>query len=336
MKIIKKYDYNDKDLIRIWNEFYFENQCIFPYSSRLYNDIVKNCFKFKLSNYLNKDAFIVFYNNDVPKILLPLVERSDKLKFYGEDTQAGHLDFLYSGNVTTDDFDNLFLLIKRQYNGKRLCLKRINERSMLSKYLLSKLEDNVKVTFKRPCVNIAFNDIYQEYFNSLSKNNRQNIRTAYNKLNKEGVIFYLKCSCGSQINRSVIKKQMDVYYKRALEQRNKEKGFIGKIKQLYLDPITIACMKLDNAISFDFYVNDDLAAFMIGFKTNFNSVVIPRLAINSQYAKYMPGKLLINESIKYLIEQSDIRNIDLSRGDEKYKYDMGGETHYNYDFEIVL
>mgnify|MGYP003517625507 CR=1 FL=1 len=22
--------------------------------------------------------------------------------------------------------------------------------------------------------------------------------------------------------------------------------------------------------------------------------------------------------------------------DEKYKYDMGGETHYNYDFEIVL
>lgn len=227
-------------------------------------------------------------------------------------------------------------MIKERFNGKRLLLKRINEKSLLSKFLLKKTNNEVQVILTRPCVDISFSSDYQEYFNSLSKGNRQNIRTAYNKLIKDSKGYRLECLYGTSINKSIIKQQLRVYNKRALEQRAKRRGIIAKFKQLYFDSITVACMRLDNAISFNFYIDNKLAAFMIGFKTNFNSIVIPRLAIDSEFAKYMPGKLLINEAIKYLTEHSDIRNIDLSRGDEKYKYDMGGKTHYNYDFEIML
>ena len=185
-------------------------------------------------------------------------------------------------------------------------------------------------------MDISFGSDYQEYFNSLSKSNRQNIRTAYNKLTKDDKEYHLECLQGFSINKTIIKQQIGIYNKRALEQRAKRRSIITKFKQLYFNPITVACMRLDNAISFNFYINNRIAAFMIGFKTNFNSIVIPRLAIDSEFAKYMPGKLLINEAIKYLVAHSDIRNIDLSRGDEKYKYDMGGKTHYNYDFEIIL
>lgn len=45
---------------------------------------------------------------------------------------------------------------------------------------------------------------------------------------------------------------------------------------------------------------------------------------------------MIAESIKYLQEHSAIRVLDLSRGDEKYKFEMGGIRHYNYRFEIEL
>ena len=50
----------------------------------------------------------------------------------------------------------------------------------------------------------------------------------------------------------------------------------------------------------------------------------------------MPGKLMIAESIKWLQAHTQIRGLDLSRGDERYKLEMGGVCHYNYRFEIQL
>lgn len=38
---------------------------------------------------------------------------------------------------------------------------------------------------------------------------------------------------------------------------------------------------------------------------------------------------------KNIIEKS-LRGLDLSRGDERYKLEMGGVRHYNYKFEIQL
>lgn len=45
---------------------------------------------------------------------------------------------------------------------------------------------------------------------------------------------------------------------------------------------------------------------------------------------------MIGESIKYLQTNTAIRGLDLSRGDERYKLEMGGVRHYNYRFEIQL
>ena len=75
---------------------------------------------------------------------------------------------------------------------------------------------------------------------------------------------------------------------------------------------------------------------MTGFATNYNEIVFPYVAIDSTFATYSPGKLMIGESIKYLQKNTTIRGLDLSRGDERYKVEMGGVRHYNYRFEIQL
>ena len=51
---------------------------------------------------------------------------------------------------------------------------------------------------------------------------------------------------------------------------------------------------------------------------------IPRLAINDKFAFFSPGMILVNEAIKYMMGNTDIKIFNLCRGDEKYKYDMGG------------
>ena len=51
---------------------------------------------------------------------------------------------------------------------------------------------------------------------------------------------------------------------------------------------------------------------------------VPRIAMNDKFGRYSPGWILIVEAVSWLCENSDIRAIDLCRGDERYKLDLGG------------
>lgn len=337
MIILKDYDFDNQELKNVWQQFYDGNCCLYPYSSFDYNRIYNGVYKYKTSNWLAKSKNICYCSNGIVKVIMPLAIKKNVIRLFAENTSAGHIDFIYDSSVDRYDMDNVFLLLKECYKGFVLRLKNVNEKSLVAKYILDGCVCDFKVTKKQPCVNIVFYDDYSQYYKGLTKSVRQNLRTAYNKVNKENVELRLECKRGGEIDRSLIKQQLKIYNKRNSEQRRgKDKGFIGKFKQLYFDPLTLYSLEAKSTWSFSLYLNNELCGFMIGFETNFNSIVIPRLAIDSKFAKYSPGKLLINEAVKYLIDNSSIRNIDLSRGDEKYKYDMGGSTHWNYSFELLL
>ena len=78
-----------------------------------------------------------------------------------------------------------------------------------------------------------------------------------------------------------------------------------------------------------------IAAFLSGLiDKNSKSVIIPRLSINDDFLKYSPGIVLINETAKKLAENKNIDNLDLSKGDEQYKFSMGGEVYYTMNFDV--
>lgn len=91
-----------------------------------------------------------------------------------------------------------------------------------------------------------------------------------------------------------------------------------------------------DSINVILYINDELAAFMSGFRGDKGQYVVPRLSIDERFKFYSPGMLLINETIKYLLVNTDIRHLDLAIGEEQYKYKMGGKVHYSHNFEINL
>ena len=64
--------------------------------------------------------------------------------------------------------------------------------------------------------------------------------------------------------------------------------------------------------------------------------MIPFLAINSRYSQYSPGGILITEEVKKMIMQHQMGYFDLSRGNEKYKFDYGGTLHTNHWYEFCL
>lgn len=73
------------------------------------------------------------------------------------------------------------------------------------------------------------------------------------------------------------------------------------------------------------YIDNELAAFMGGLTSQGEEdYIVPRLSINSKYGFYSPGMLLVNETVRYMINKTSIRNLDLSLGTETYKSKMGG------------
>ncbi|MDE6218511.1 MAG: hypothetical protein K2F64_05855 [Muribaculaceae bacterium] len=44
--------------------------------------------------------------------------------------------------------------------------------------------------------------------------------------------------------------------------------------------------------------------------------------------------LLVIETIKHLIDSTDVTVLDLSQGNEQYKYNLGATEHFSYRFKL--
>ena len=78
------------------------------------------------------------------------------------------------------------------------------------------------------------------------------------------------------------------------------------------------------------------AAFAFGMvDLRNNSFFTPILSCNTDFSLYSPGHVLICEMVRAFIGEG-IEVFDLARGDEPYKYAMGGVNHYNYSFSAMI
>ena len=139
--------------------------------------------------------FICHFNDDGKiDMIAPLVvqSRSVNLRFYsmtsgicilGEKSYSDYLNFIYDG-WSDEAADEIFGFIHDNYGELELRFNNVPESSSLAKYISARFEllnrDGETAVFVK---NPADAD---EYYKSLSKNTRQNIRTAYNRLAKSG------------------------------------------------------------------------------------------------------------------------------------------------------
>ena len=320
--MLTMYKWDDPALKQIWQKLYADNSYLFPYSSWEYNEQIYKYIKVKPSSMFQKNYFLVYEEEKKPLVLFPLYLKKNKLHLFGDNISgAGHLDLLYDAAITTKQFENAFSALKSMFPGKTLELRMINERSKLFNFLKGMAEAEadamlpVKAEEERVCVKVLFNDNYEEYEKGLSRNARSNLHKAYSKVRRNELDMSLKVIQGPFTDKALLSEAMKIYTKRESERKNRRMDFIPYIKHRYFSALVWA---------------------MKNFATNYNEIVFPYVAIDSKYGSYAPGKLMISESIKYLQEHTLIRGLDLSRGDERYKLEMGGVRHYNYRFEIQL
>ena len=82
-------------------------------------------------------------------------------------------------------------------------------------------------------------------------------------------------------------------------------------------------------------IDGEVAAFLEGFIDK-SSILVPRLAINEKYKRYSPGLIYVMKLLKSVTGSEKIRCLNLLRGTEKYKYDLGGKTYITKNLKIDL
>ena len=210
--------------------------------------------------------------------------------------------------------DCLTLLAKQE--NKPVYIERLNKK--YSTY--NKMNGLVEFLPHTPCVEINFNENYDDYYNSLSKHARQNLRTAYNRAKTDNYEITFATYNG-QLDTKLAKKLQKIYLNRRVG-KYKNMNFIKKMLFSISDPIKNVCFNRDDNFTSVISFNNQPVAFMSGLIKN-REVMVPRLAIDEKYSRYSVGIILVNETIKNMIEKN-FNCLDLANGTENYKYQMGG------------
>ena len=78
------------------------------------------------------------------------------------------------------------------------------------------------------------------------------------------------------------------------------------------------------------------AFFNYGFDPNGKCIRVMAAGTDLDYARYSPGILLMYNFILKAIEEGTLSEIDFTRGDEKYKFALGGQKKLNHNIKFRI
>ncbi len=321
--------------IPLWDSIIRSNPVLSPYQS------IDFLLKYKKTARLGRKR--LFYSNRIFKIdidgqvvFVPLsIDRIKKSVYLlGDFSAVGYCDLVYNSNITPEVFSSVLAALRQHFKGYTFKFNKINEKTQFCQYLLSIGQPRLEIE----CVNLPLGDDANSYYNMLSKNARQNIRTAYNRLNRDEKSFDFEVISGDKRLISKQKNSISKIYAHRMKTKlgNQTLPFpLIFLSQRYFNSMVKLLNNSGNQFHALLYIDGTLAAYMSGlFSEDSSKIVVPKLAMNDQFNFYDPGIVLIYETIKYLCANYPNIDLDLSRGNEKYKYMMGGKTHLNYFFDI--
>lgn len=290
--------------------------------------------------FFTRIACITREGQDDILMICPLKRRID-FKYYtmlGDMQGCDIADALWKQDVSEEEKDEIVRFFFDTMTSK-MCLNRIPEQSPLAKGVPA---DRISYTRDVEYVAIDMHDTYEDYLKTLSKNMRHQINKTYNRLERECVPQKLLIFDGNnKVPKDLEKKINRMYIRRLISRYNPEREgsafwrWYYWIVFQYLKHDTRSFRKLSNSFLAVVMSGEEVMAFVSGYKTHDRKTIsMTRLAINEDLDYYSPGRILLNELAKYTMAETDVKVLDFSRGNERYKKDFGGRSYFIKDFVI--
>jgi len=346
-ELMQIHKYTDIKYIKvIWEKIYIENELLTPFQSYEWNLLLQqktthplNRLLFNLDCKRNIEYQVFSVNNYTLIAPLTIDYKNKMICILGQDDMSDYLSFIFSQNVSVSFILKCIKKLQYIYRGFQFKFDRIKNDSVFSTCLLK--EKASKVLLKK-CVAV---DLCENRLDKLSKNTRQNIRTAENRI--KNAQFEVNYDYFFQkLDFDTANKLFSLYQERHMKKdpsitlSNKmQKYVINKIKKIFginKDILSEFLTNNNNSFVSLISINKTYAAFFAGMVGQNGTIYICRAATNIRYLWYSPGDLLLKYTIQNLLEKSNYKLLDLTRGDESYKLRFGGDIHYNLCIELPI
>ena len=332
------------DIEHEWNQL-FEVSSLSYFSSLAWHRVVLELLQ---STFLTKRLYQIVYfksNQTTEKSINKIIGFFFINKFSNKDTlyfthllgPSDYFDFIYDENIEIDFIKETLVQISKKYRIPKLTFSNIREDSKLFMALKGFLILQIE---SLKCVKINLPADYDSYLLGLSQNSKKNLRNSFNRLKTNE----LKINFSYQTNknydeidfknlkkiyniRNSSKKKL-VYWKSIIYQ------FLDSPFESPKDIFDLESIKSINFVLISLKLNDNLAAYFFGLKNELG-IEFNKTAIIDNFKYYSPGIILLNNFIKDSIT-TNLKNIDLTVGDEKYKYDLGGKTHQIFNITLKV
>lgn len=289
---------------------------------------------------------VLVMKNDIPilggNFFLKLRGRRRGLFFLGSGGETDYHDLIYfSDSIKDEDIQFLVTSIAEKFSISSFSFLQIQKNSPLSEWTKSVGIDAYKTT-ECACINLCKS--YNEYFKSLNKHVRQNIRTANNRTIKDNCKINFTIYEDQVIPEELKSKLLYLYENRRTikNKKLKKSGF----KYLVYEKIRIHRKKKYNIISeiMDsnygtflgiYKINNTIAAYCFGLKKKTGDISIMQVSINNIFEKYSPGMLLLSSIFHTLLDDGKNLLFDLTSGNEKYKFSLGAFSHFTDNFKFT-
>ncbi len=323
-----------------WHQL-FNQSNLSTFSSPEWHQVVLELYRATtLTKRLRKIRYFSFADEDTIAVgFFAIAKKSGKkiVEFSPLLGPSDYYDFITGPNPYADTMRNILVRIAADHRADEIHFAHVKSDSALAQALQRFPMTEVNAL---DCVAIDLPGDYDAYFSSLSKSVRQNIRTAYNRLRKDGQEAEFRLYTKAEINRIDFAALKDMYTSRNAYRKEKY-GWKTRTFKFLNHPFSREkdMFELDSIKSTDFSlgilkIKGETAAYFFGFERN-GSIEINRVVINHEHRFYSPGLLLLNEYIKNGIPEG-LRIVDLTVGDEKYKFDLGGKVHQIISGSILL
>lgn len=236
-----------------------------------------------------------------------------------------YMNFIYE-TFDPDSISFLLTQLAKKYGQNTLTIEGIKEDTNTFQYL--KTQHCAITVSSEVCVSLSIPDRIEDYQKMLSKSSRQNIRTAVNRSEKDGLRFDYYFDDIS-ISKS---RCSDIRTKRLAKKANNGSGTIlSRLKSAIYRSLEVRfpiCLPHESDIQSHYlsaYLNDELQMyFCYGMDQTAKRLVVMTAGLDDKYARYSLGMVAWYNYILQLINDKQITEIDFLRGGERYKYALGG------------
>lgn len=255
--------------------------------------------------------------------------------FIGRDSYSDYLNFIYKV-FNSEALDFLIMDICNKFKQNKFILEQLNENTSSFKHIIGSYR--IIDRKKEPCVNLHLpidNEDYQKY---LSKHARQNLRTANNRITKDHLsIVYVfdNTMVDPKTCLEIRESKLSVQYDKVSQLRKYKYRLVNRFRFHF--PSFYPISDFSGSKIMTATINDELCAFFnYAYDEPRKKIVIISAGTNLKYARYSPGILLIYNYIMQIIMEKNYTDIDFTRGNESYKYTLGGKTNYNFSIRFSI